>query len=185
MAKGRLTAGGEDDGCSDAARFRPGYRLRAEVQRVLVGVLDGIVKLVHPIMPFVAESLWQALGEAAPERRPAESERLPPRAWSSLPGRSIRRPGGTPAMEKRMARMQELVRAVREIRNRYQVDPKIVLEVSVRCGPAVAADFTQLTPFIQMLAGVGRLTPAQTWPNRRNVPVTCTPSSRSMCPSGV
>ena len=56
-----------------------------------------------------------------------------------------------------MARMQELVRAVREVRNHYQVDPKATLEVAVRCGPAVSADFTQLTPFIQILAGVGRL----------------------------
>ena len=46
-------------------------------QRVLVGVLDGILRLVHPVMPFVAESLWQALNEAAPERglpTPAKAE---------------------------------------------------------------------------------------------------------------
>jgi valyl-tRNA synthetase len=35
------------------------------VQRVLVGVLDGILRLVQPVMPFVAESIWQALNEAA------------------------------------------------------------------------------------------------------------------------
>jgi len=48
-------------------------RLRDEAsrplaQRMLAGVLDAILKLVHPIMPFVAESIWQALGEAAFER---------------------------------------------------------------------------------------------------------------------
>jgi len=143
MDKGRLTAGG------DAAS-------RAVVQRVLVGALDGIVRLVHPIMPFVAESLWQALGDAAkvrglpnPMSAVASVSIAPwpvyPPAWKDA------------ALEKRMARMQELVRAVREVRNRYQVDPKTALEVNVRCSPAVAADFTQLTPFIQMLAGVGRL----------------------------
>src|SRR5205807_6309580 len=41
---------------------------RALVQRVLVGVLDAILRLVHPVMPFVAESIWQALAEAAFER---------------------------------------------------------------------------------------------------------------------
>jgi valyl-tRNA synthetase len=56
-----------------------------------------------------------------------------------------------------MARLQELVRAVREVRNHYQVDPKATLNVAVRCGSAVEADFTQLTPFIQILAGVGRV----------------------------
>src|SRR5206468_12230701 len=41
---------------------------RALAQRVLVGVLDAILRLVQPVMPFVAESVWQALAEAAPER---------------------------------------------------------------------------------------------------------------------
>jgi valyl-tRNA synthetase len=44
----------------------PEARLLA--QRVLVKVLDGIVRLVHPFMPFVTESIWQALGEAAGSR---------------------------------------------------------------------------------------------------------------------
>ena len=41
---------------------------RALVQRVLVGVLDAILRLVQPIMPFLAESIWQALTEATFER---------------------------------------------------------------------------------------------------------------------
>src|SRR5205823_3017022 len=41
---------------------------RPLAQRVLVGVLDAILKLVHPIMPFVAESIWQALADTAFER---------------------------------------------------------------------------------------------------------------------
>ena len=61
------------------------------------------------------------------------------------------------AMEARMARMQELVRVVREVRNRYQIDAKTPLDVNVRCPDAVADDFRALTPFITSLAGVGRL----------------------------
>src|SRR5205814_3746076 len=41
---------------------------RAQAQRVLVGVLDALLRLVQPVMPFVAESIWQALEEIAPER---------------------------------------------------------------------------------------------------------------------
>jgi len=51
MAKGRLRGDG-----------------RATIQRVLAGVLDGILRMVQPFMPFVAESIWQALGESAFER---------------------------------------------------------------------------------------------------------------------
>ena len=61
------------------------------------------------------------------------------------------------AMEARFARMQELVRVVREVRNRYQIDAKTPLDLHVRCSDAAADDFRTLTPFIASLAGVGRL----------------------------
>jgi valyl-tRNA synthetase len=129
---------------------------RATVQRVLVGVLDAIVRLVHPVMPFVSESLWQALNEAAPPRGlpnpecAAESVMIAP--WPVLP-ESWR----DPAMETRFARMQELVRTVRDVRNRYSVDSKTPLDVYVRTSEAVAADFQALKAFIALLSGVGKL----------------------------
>src|SRR5438105_1102165 len=95
---------------------------RPLAQRMLAGVLDAILRLAHPIMPFVTESIWQALNEAAFERGlPApepSSESVMIAPWPAFPG-SWR----DPAMEARLARMQALVRAVREVRNRYQVDP--------------------------------------------------------------
>jgi valyl-tRNA synthetase len=129
---------------------------RPLVQRVLVGVLDGILRLVHPVMPFVAESIWQPLNESAFERGlpapepAAESVVIAP--WPSLPD-SWR----DAAMETRIGRMQELIRTVREVRNRYTLDQKTSLDVFVRCSETIAEDFRTLTPFIRALAGVGRL----------------------------
>jgi valyl-tRNA synthetase len=129
---------------------------KALAQRVLAGVLDAILRLVHPIMPFVAESIWQVLNEAAFERglpnpEPA-SESVVIAPWPEFPAS-----WQDAAMEQRMARMQELVRAVREVRNRYDLKKDAGLEVSVRCNESVAADFQALTPFIAQLAGVARL----------------------------
>ncbi len=129
---------------------------RETVQRVLVGVLDAIIRLIQPIMPFVAESIWQALNEAAFERglpnpEPA-MESVVIAAWPSYPDA-----WHDHGIELRMARMQELVRAVREVRNRYTVDPKTNLDVFVRAKQAVAQDFQTLTPFITQLAGVSKL----------------------------
>jgi valyl-tRNA synthetase len=156
---------------------------RPVVQRMLVGVLDAILRLVQPVMPFVAESIWQALAEAAPLRGlpapepAAQSVVIAP--WPQFPN-SWR----DAAMEQRMARMQDLVRAVREVRNRYTIDPKTALDVSVRSfsyqptggepirlhGSAqvetsyktvaidtVAIDFQLLEPFIKTLAGIDKL----------------------------
>src|SRR5207302_5330153 len=73
MSKGRLR---------DAAS-------RPLAQRILVGVLDAILRMVHPIMPFVAESIWQALVDAAferglPEPEPA-SESVAIAPWPKFP----------------------------------------------------------------------------------------------------
>src|SRR5438270_9315724 len=107
-------------------------------------------------MPFVAESIWHALGEAAFERGlpapepSAESVVIAP--WPSFPPS-----WQDAAMEKRIARMQDLVRAVREVRNRYDLKKDTGLEVFVRCDEAVAGDFRALTAFVASLAGVGNL----------------------------
>lgn len=140
MAKGRLK---DDAG-------------KATVQRVLVNVLDSIIRMVHPIMPFVAETLWQALNEAAPQRgfpTPTRGTESVMRAtWPELPTT-----WQDPAMETRLARMQELVRVVRDARNRYEVDGRTPLHTYVRCSANVAADLAALRPFIVQLAGVGVL----------------------------
>jgi valyl-tRNA synthetase len=135
-------------------------RLREEqarplAQRVLVGAFDAIIRMVHPVMPFVAEATWQALNEAAFERGlPApdpSTESVTIAAWPEYPAE-----WRDPAMEQRIATMQDLVKAVREIRSIYKVDPRTPLDVSVRCTAEVAADFRTLTPFITSLSGVGK-----------------------------
>jgi len=130
---------------------------RPLAQRMLAGLLDAILRLAQPVMPFVAESIWEKLNEAAFERglpspQPAtESVVIAP--WPSFPVA-----WQDAAMEERIARMQELIRGVREVRNRYNIDSRNPLELSVRCAPNIAEDFSLLAPFIQQLAGIGKLT---------------------------
>ncbi len=50
---------------------------RPVAQRVLAAVLDGLCRLLHPIVPFVTEQVWQGLASLAPSRglpepKPAE-----------------------------------------------------------------------------------------------------------------
>ena len=117
MSKGRL----RDEGTRPLA------------QRVLAGVLDGILRLVHPFMPFVAESIWQALGEAAGKRGlpdPAAVRRE--RVHRGLAGlsRGVARPGDGDA---HCGGCRTWCACVREVRNRYMVDARTPLDVTVRC----------------------------------------------------
>jgi valyl-tRNA synthetase len=121
-------------------------------QRVLVGVLDGILRFVHPVMPFLAESLWQALGEVAPDRglpMPKKAEEsVVIASWPIYPS------GLADARtESSIARMQDLVRGVREVRNRYQLE-KAKLNLAVKASAAVAAELNELAAFVRLLAGV-------------------------------
>jgi valyl-tRNA synthetase len=145
MSKGRL---------KDAAS-------RPVAQRVLIGVLDGILRLIQPVMPFVAESLWHALNEVAPKRGLAatveSTESVVISPWPEFPAEWI-----SETVEARFARMQELVRGVRELRNRYQVDEKQKLDVAVKCSEAIAAEFNALAAFIGPLAGIGNFTASPT-----------------------
>ena len=47
-----------------------------------------------------------------------------------------------------------VVRGVREVRNRYQVEDKTRLDVSVKASESIAKDFTELAAFIGPLAGI-------------------------------
>lgn len=129
---------------------------RATVQRVLVGVLDGICRLVQPIMPFLAESIWSALNDVAferglPDPQPA-SESVVIAPWPEYPAAAK-----DPSTETRIGHMQELVRALREVRNRYNIEPRTPLHAYLRSNAAVAEELRSLAPFITQLGGVGTL----------------------------
>jgi valyl-tRNA synthetase len=49
---------------------------RAVAQRVLLAVLDTLVRLLQPFTPFICEELWQRLNEIAPERAVASGSPL-------------------------------------------------------------------------------------------------------------
>jgi valyl-tRNA synthetase len=124
---------------------------RQLAQRMLLGVLDAILRLVAPIMPFVAESIWQVLNDGAtferglPNPEPAaESVMIAP--WPQFPA-SWRNAD----MERRTDRLRELVRSIREVRAHFAVEPRTKLDVHVRCGHEVARDIQMMSPFLELI----------------------------------
>jgi len=105
-------------------------------QRVLATVLDGLCRLLHPIVPFVTESIWQALGQAAPSRglpEPLEAtESVCVAPWPSYP-----EAWDNPEAEADVAQWQEKIRALRNLRAERDVPknaaiaPILVAEGSV------------------------------------------------------
>ena len=50
------------------ARFAVPEHSAHTAQRVLAHALDVLLRLLHPMMPFLTEEVWQLLGEVAPSR---------------------------------------------------------------------------------------------------------------------
>ena len=111
---------------------------RPAAQRVLAHTLDALLRLLHPMTPFVTEEVWQRLAAAAPARgidsprTAAESVMIAP--WpESDPRRRNER------IEAQFGRFQEVLRAVRETRTRQNVPPRTQIDFAVRCDDATAS----------------------------------------------
>ena len=90
-----------------------GEASRQAARATLIAVFDGVLRLLHPIVPFVTEALWRELPWPEGAERP---EALIVAPWPT-PDRSLR----DPAAESRMADFQELVGVVRSLRKEYDI----------------------------------------------------------------
>ena len=125
-----------------------------QARSMLLLALDTILRLLHPIMPFLTEEIWQHLGEVAPNRR------LP---WDrgEAPAASImvaRWPEPPPAWVDRRTEEQfgtflAVVGAIREIRSRQNVPPKTKLTVQIRAPLAIAELLAPMRGSIESMAG--------------------------------
>ena len=111
---------------------------------VLVAVLQASLRLLHPVMPFVTEAVWQHLRESIEE---PEADSL--MVCSFPEGDS----DPDPEAEERMAVVMDVVRAVRNIRADRHVDPARYVEAYIAADGA-APDLEAARPILESLARV-------------------------------
>ena len=115
-------------------------------RRVLGFILDRVLRMLHPVTPFITEELWRHLGEAVPTRPLFGPESAPsegPLIRASWPEAcSVPTFEG---IEEEMALVMQAIRGLREVRSRYHgapynLSPKQRLEMHLACrGEAAAA----------------------------------------------
>jgi valyl-tRNA synthetase len=117
---------------------------RASARAVLLHVLEGSLRLLHPFMPFVTEELWQYV-TAANGQRPAPDEA------DGAVSPSARRPSSVmvaayPQAEPRLldgqaerdwTLVQDLIVGIRNVRNEYKVEPARFVAATVAAGAQV------------------------------------------------
>ncbi len=125
---------------------------RPLAQRVLVVVIDNLLRLLHPFAPFITEELWQKLNELAGVRglnqqtAAADSVMIAAWPWQQMENLNPKSEISdlsealiSAELESRFERLQETVVAVRNIRGQYKISPKEPLKLFMKCSPEVAA----------------------------------------------
>ena len=106
-------------------------------------VLSAAVTLLHPVMPFVTEELWQVLGNegfAMTQAYPVAQ--------------------GTAGTDGEVDTVIELIQVIRNVRGEHGIKPKQRVALSVKAQPSVAEFIRKDTAYrkvIQTLAGVEAL----------------------------
>jgi valyl-tRNA synthetase len=120
--------------------------------RNLVGLFEAAFRLLHPIMPFITEELWQELFDGKPPVQSIALTSYP--SPTSLP-RDI-------AAETDMAILQDLIVSVRNLRAELKVEPKVKVPVEVFAyQPEIREMLQQNRGAVARLANAEKLTFAE------------------------
>ncbi|MDT8422684.1 MAG: valine--tRNA ligase [Desulfuromonadales bacterium] len=121
---------------------------KERVQGVLYTVLEQLLRLLHPVMPFITEEIWQTL----PGERPCVS--IMQASYPQGDDFPIDAAG-----EKRMEIVMGVVKAIRNIRGEMDVPPGKQIVAILDCKTAeVAAIINENAAYLTPLARVGELT---------------------------
>ena len=100
-------------------------RAKATVQQVLTHVLERTLRLLHPFMPFVTEEIWQHLPRDGDTSKP---DALIVTPW---PDAGVL----DDEAEARMDLIMETIRAIRNARAEYEVEPGKRITAMIAAGP--------------------------------------------------
>jgi valyl-tRNA synthetase len=123
----------------DLAAAPAGSPRRAAIQHTLWSVLSGAMALLHPVMPFLTEEVWQRL--------PHEGESLMIAPWPAADPAAI-----DPALDAQMAVLMAVVRTIRSLRAELGVPPARRIPVHIRADVPLAGALEALGEHIAVLA---------------------------------
>ena len=102
---------------------------RLQAQRNLIFVLDTSLRLMHPLMPFVTEAIWDVMPASCLDMDGERAEALMVAAWPEPA--DYERWVNEPA-ERAFELTRAVVTDVRSTRARYRISPKEQLKVEIR-----------------------------------------------------
>lgn len=146
--------------------IKPTVAADARQRAVLLSALETIVRLLHPIMPFVTETIWEKLKDVPREGLPdlpgvtlgpaRKGGLLATAGWPGIAA-SLRDEQAEAAFE----RVRALVTVIRDVRAQNQVPPKRRVTLHLPFGGGGGGDLpADLAELVKVFAGVDTIVQA-------------------------
>jgi valyl-tRNA synthetase len=142
-------------------------------QNVLAFVLDQVLRLLHPFVPFISEGIFQKLNEIAPVRglkgiaEAKFAKALVAAYWPNRIDSLI-----NDDAEQQIDKIQMVVRAIRDIRSKYNKAPSEKLAASVNAPDEISRILTANNSLICQMAGLKEFSVSQSAEKPKNAAAT-------------
>jgi valyl-tRNA synthetase len=114
-----------------------------------VNLFDASLRLLHPVMPFITEEIWQAIYEGKPPLKSIALAGYPQADENQF----------NLAAETEMAILQDLIVSVRNLRAELKVEPKVKVPVEIFAPePAIRKMIEQNHGAVERLGNVEMIT---------------------------
>jgi valyl-tRNA synthetase len=115
----------------------------------LVSLFEASLRLLHPVMPFITEEIWQAIYDGKPPLKSIALATYPAADESQM----------DLAAETEMAVLQDLIVSVRNLRAELKVEPKVKVPIEVFAHePAIRVMIEENRGAVERLANVEQVT---------------------------
>ncbi|MCU6434791.1 valine--tRNA ligase [Undibacterium sp. Jales W-56] len=117
-------------------------------RRTLLRVLEAILRLAHPVIPFVTEALWQTVAPLAGKQLDAAGDSIMRQAYPLANAANI-----NSAAEEWMSALKALTDACRNLRGEMQLSPALRVPLLLQAGNAEEKlQLQSFAPYLQALA---------------------------------
>ena len=132
-------------------------------RRTLLRVLEATLRLMHPIMPFITEELWQTVAELANKKR---TDSIMLAAYPQAEPSKIR-----PEADAWMGELQKLIDATRNLRGEMNLSPAQKAPLFIAANAEQQAKLRAFAPYLKTLAKLSEVTVGATLPDAVGAPV--------------